>query len=396
MLLHHAIKYEYGGWRVWVDTLAIVHSKVSYEEFKLQFAQMYEHYERRRVDNITDPLLRQRRPISTISGWEHPGVTNGYREIDDKSEQVCNCDFSSEGSPANREDSEGISTASDKESPVKEPEVVCNGCSSPEDLQKAAIVEEIVQEILTKSEKLLERKSEEANEVLSPVVQDEEIVQAVNQVVNNVVDSEAPDLTELSSQKSIDLLDAEIPTSPEKEVPDSDLSERYLTPTELADSTEKQEEEQEKPQNQTEDNVNTSERLNPSDASDADKEVSNPVPTTENSAVSVELEPSIVQSSLEDAEPVESIPTISQICDPNIYAAENDTVSQNGTPRKLPEATAEVKRRVSLPGGQTEEVAREGDEGGDGSPQKRPRSASTSTQVEPDHFCKCQIRLLVA
>ena len=29
MLLHHAIKFEYGGWRVWVDTLAIVHSKVS-------------------------------------------------------------------------------------------------------------------------------------------------------------------------------------------------------------------------------------------------------------------------------------------------------------------------------------------------------------------------------
>lgn len=31
MLLHHAIKHEYGGWRVWVDTLAIVHSKVSSE-----------------------------------------------------------------------------------------------------------------------------------------------------------------------------------------------------------------------------------------------------------------------------------------------------------------------------------------------------------------------------
>lgn len=29
MLLHHAIKHEYGGWRVWVDTLAIVHSKVN-------------------------------------------------------------------------------------------------------------------------------------------------------------------------------------------------------------------------------------------------------------------------------------------------------------------------------------------------------------------------------
>ena len=28
MLLHHAIKFEYGGWRVWIDTLAILHSKV--------------------------------------------------------------------------------------------------------------------------------------------------------------------------------------------------------------------------------------------------------------------------------------------------------------------------------------------------------------------------------
>lgn len=35
MLLHHAIKYEYGGWRVWVDTLAIVHSKVSYLDIVL-------------------------------------------------------------------------------------------------------------------------------------------------------------------------------------------------------------------------------------------------------------------------------------------------------------------------------------------------------------------------
>ena len=36
MLLHHAIKFEYGGWRVWVDTLAIVHSKGRFEKFKLQ------------------------------------------------------------------------------------------------------------------------------------------------------------------------------------------------------------------------------------------------------------------------------------------------------------------------------------------------------------------------
>lgn len=44
--------------------------QVSYEEFKLQFAQMYEQYERHRSDNITDPAIRQQRPISTISGWD--------------------------------------------------------------------------------------------------------------------------------------------------------------------------------------------------------------------------------------------------------------------------------------------------------------------------------------
>ena len=68
MLLHHAIKYEFGGWRVWVDTLAIVHSKVSYEEFKLQFNNMYDKYEKRRGDHITDPSIKSRIPISTISG----------------------------------------------------------------------------------------------------------------------------------------------------------------------------------------------------------------------------------------------------------------------------------------------------------------------------------------
>lgn len=33
ILLYHAIKYEWGGWRVWVDTLSIAHSKVSGKVF---------------------------------------------------------------------------------------------------------------------------------------------------------------------------------------------------------------------------------------------------------------------------------------------------------------------------------------------------------------------------
>lgn len=68
MLLHHAIKFEYGGWRVWVDTLAILHSKVAYEDFRIHMSNMYEQYERQRVDNLSDPEEREQHPISTISG----------------------------------------------------------------------------------------------------------------------------------------------------------------------------------------------------------------------------------------------------------------------------------------------------------------------------------------
>lgn len=39
ILLHHALRNEYGGWRVWVDTLAIAHSKVSFEKFKRKLAE---------------------------------------------------------------------------------------------------------------------------------------------------------------------------------------------------------------------------------------------------------------------------------------------------------------------------------------------------------------------
>ncbi|XP_041358388.1 neurobeachin-like isoform X2 [Gigantopelta aegis] len=68
MLLHHAIKFEYGGWRVWIDTLAILHSKVAYEDFKLHMSRMYKQYEQQRADDVTDPHERRQLPISTISG----------------------------------------------------------------------------------------------------------------------------------------------------------------------------------------------------------------------------------------------------------------------------------------------------------------------------------------
>lgn len=505
---------------------------MSYEEFKLQFTQMYEHYERQRTDNITDPLVRQQRPISTISGWEYQAenVSNGYhhdgqqwqvlnnnrQEItheNDKSDEGCNCEFElpvSEGSPASftakREDSEGVSIDSrtsdsysdikigkdspfSQDSPLRSQIVeeksevadvihestVCNGVyseSSPsfgspaknaDDLQKAAIIEEIVQEILTKSEKLIAKSAEESDRSLASLgVHDDEINQAIKEVVNNVevisnLDKESPkgeiliaENSQLSPQKS-DLVDVEIPVSPEKEIPDSDISERYLTPTEMVESVEKNEGELVERSEPTslskgllcddssskDSNIYTSEQSYSNISqdfvnveisrnsclqqesnkdeitSDSINEVSQSVPSVENSAVSVaELEPSNIDSSLgnlnipsgnsdkiceEDTTTtvpqVENIPTISQICDPSPYV-NNDTENTsvlNNHHNDFSSATSfkgveEVKRRVSLPNNTIESQIQENNKAQHVSPHKRPRSASTSTQVDPNHF----------
>ncbi|XP_074485538.1 lipopolysaccharide-responsive and beige-like anchor protein isoform X8 [Sebastes fasciatus] len=46
ILLYHAIKYEWGGWRVWVDTLSITHSKVTFEQHKENLSHMFLEYRR--------------------------------------------------------------------------------------------------------------------------------------------------------------------------------------------------------------------------------------------------------------------------------------------------------------------------------------------------------------
>lgn len=175
---------------------------------------------------------------------------------------------------------------------------------------------------------------------------------------------------------------------------------------------------------------------NKENISDSDTITNKPeaVPIVETSAVSVELEPSNNESSLgeknvqssdtvskveeaegtvvsseEEVPPVENIPTISQFCDPSHYDSTTNTATDvvvkdvtvgkdaetSGSPAKVPAKSAEVvKRRVSLPSnhseGQTAEFAQDASVH-HVSPQKRPRSASTSTQVDPNLFGKIHI-----
>ncbi|XP_058268224.1 neurobeachin a isoform X12 [Hemibagrus wyckioides] len=84
ILLYHAIKYEWGGWRVWVDTLSIAHSKVTYEAHKEYLAKMYEEYQRQEEENMKKG---KKGSVSTISGLSaQPASVNGTRETDDTSQ----------------------------------------------------------------------------------------------------------------------------------------------------------------------------------------------------------------------------------------------------------------------------------------------------------------------
>ncbi|XP_068123171.1 neurobeachin isoform X9 [Hyperolius riggenbachi] len=87
ILLYHAIKYEWGGWRVWVDTLSIAHSKVTYEAHKEYLAKMYEEYQRQEEENIKKG---KKGNVSTISGLSaQAAAVKGVleiREIEDLSQ----------------------------------------------------------------------------------------------------------------------------------------------------------------------------------------------------------------------------------------------------------------------------------------------------------------------
>ncbi|XP_038569047.1 lipopolysaccharide-responsive and beige-like anchor protein isoform X3 [Micropterus salmoides] len=68
ILLYHAIKYEWGGWRVWVDTLSITHSKVAFEQHKENLSRMFSQYQRQES-------AASQSTIRTISGVSQSSET---------------------------------------------------------------------------------------------------------------------------------------------------------------------------------------------------------------------------------------------------------------------------------------------------------------------------------
>ncbi|KYN41948.1 Neurobeachin [Trachymyrmex septentrionalis] len=478
MLLHHAIKHEYGGWRVWVDTLAIVHSKVSYEEFKLQFAQMYEHYERQRSDNITDPELRQQRPISTISGWDqqHSGsngynrpavwgnqnheiqhIERNYKEFDsseanDRLEESCSCDLNSidntesDGSPAIvKSRSETLDTLqscevvsldsrlSDKpetpttarETHTETPTILEEANSEAVSLPTTQETSEVIS-IESSSDFYSEVHKIESSSPDSMIVQDtlkkeEDIVLekqsvAVTESSSTEQIKETTDVTAVESKNSKETVtDTNIPdtvsaTVDKVDIPpvkDKEVKEEIANDERAVDSLT---EDKSAVINDNEDaKVNEKHSREPSTISTSvsDNKSDVPVTTDEVEVTDSVCSNSDIQSSVDNMtqvpNPKQQIPTISTVCDatkslsdgvPQIVSS-NVVARDNALLNDLTPDHVDTHRRSSLPIVTSETIA---DDNGHeppslpvplrktSSPQKRPRSASTSTQVDPNHF----------
>lgn len=84
VLLHHAIKFEYGGWRVWIDTLSILHSRVSKEDYQLKMSKLYEDYEKAKESSAqsANGPTKEAEPEETPNGeTESQPKTNDHRSI---------------------------------------------------------------------------------------------------------------------------------------------------------------------------------------------------------------------------------------------------------------------------------------------------------------------------
>ncbi|NXU73940.1 LRBA protein, partial [Oreotrochilus melanogaster] len=77
ILLYHAIKYEWGGWRVWVDTLSITHSKVTFEMHKETLSQMYKEYQGKGSEGSG---IQSSAPVRTISGVSKEAEIKGQQQ----------------------------------------------------------------------------------------------------------------------------------------------------------------------------------------------------------------------------------------------------------------------------------------------------------------------------
>ncbi|XP_055000406.1 lipopolysaccharide-responsive and beige-like anchor protein isoform X1 [Sorex araneus] len=83
ILLYHAVKYEWGGWRVWVDTLSITHSKVTFEMHKESLATVFREHQGKGDEEVEQCPSNLAQAVSGINRDVHASVASQPPDIKD-------------------------------------------------------------------------------------------------------------------------------------------------------------------------------------------------------------------------------------------------------------------------------------------------------------------------
>ncbi|XP_054846047.1 lipopolysaccharide-responsive and beige-like anchor protein isoform X2 [Eublepharis macularius] len=155
ILLYHAVKYEWGGWRVWVDTLAITHSKVSFEMHKESLSQMFREYQEKEEEDCGAGPSTQ---IRTVSGSRREAEVEGTRQ---------HLEIKEAGTSGYSDGSGNVQSSTQKTE------------SRPSDCEEQTVSSEAVREVRTGRENSLKTSDLNKAPCLELPVQTEEIKQSL-------------------------------------------------------------------------------------------------------------------------------------------------------------------------------------------------------------------------
>ncbi|KAJ6668694.1 hypothetical protein lerEdw1_012177 [Lerista edwardsae] len=233
ILLYHAVKYEWGGWRVWVDTLAITHSKVTFEMHKESLSQMFREYQEKGDEDCdAGPSIL----VRTISGTNRETEVAGRRqqlEIKEAGTSVCvgngsvdNNSLTAEDRPAHCEE-QASSEVNVERSTERE-----NGQRTP-DLNKASCLE-------LRPQIEAEKPSSEATSEITGAIHEEEMAAAVDAISSAQIDGETLESPEILEKLTPDVEEEEdfVDLKEESNMPFTSAESAPLSGEELTESPE--------------------------------------------------------------------------------------------------------------------------------------------------------------
>ncbi|XP_077156234.1 lipopolysaccharide-responsive and beige-like anchor protein isoform X2 [Paroedura picta] len=245
ILLYHAVKYEWGGWRVWVDTLAITHSKVTYEMHKESLSQMFREYqEKGDEDGGAGPSTQ----VRTVSGSSRETeVTGTVQHLEIKEADTT----SYSGVLTSTQKMEGRSPdceeQSDSSAATKEVRTEKENAQKASDLNKASSLDLPVQtEEIKQSSEISSEETEGIHqeekavviEAASPIQNVDaatpESPEIIEKFTPEVEDEEDEDFVDLKEESNLPFTSEECPPKPSEE---HTLSESHRTSEEQEQQT---------------------------------------------------------------------------------------------------------------------------------------------------------------